>query len=220
MKKLSGLFAMALLFTAVTFAQLKEGTIVYIMELPNMPPEQAAMMGNMETVISIKNDKTRTETSTPFYSNVTITDNKTKDVVTLMDMPMMGKKYLIRSKIEEPKDKKAEGEVKVKQLNDKKTIAGYACTNAEVTWTSKDGKEFVTTVWYTKELGVSYEAQFKGLNGVPMEYEFDSNGQKIKMTCKSFSKEPVSDSKFEIPTSGYEEKTQKEMEEMYKGMGK
>lgn len=193
-----------------------EGYIAYAMSIDGLPPEAQQMMKDMETKVFIKGDKTRAETITAFQSTIVISDQAKKESVTLMDI--MGKKYMIKSKIEDPKDVK-NPDISIKYLNDKKTIIGYNCKNAEVLMKDKDGKEFTTIVWYTEEIKTDYHANFKGLKGVPMEYEIKNGANTVKMTCKAYQKETVPDSKFDIP-GGYTETTKEELQKMYEGMGK
>jgi GLPGLI family protein len=211
--------AIAAIFSMASLAQNKEGSIVYTMNIDGLPPEAAAMMQGMETRIFVKGDKTKSEVVNPFSTTISISDNKTKDVVTLMDI--MGQKYMIKSKIEEPTtDKNGKPEIKIKKLNDSKTIAGYKCKNAEVSVKDKKSRESHTSiVWYTTEAGLGYEASFNGLGGLPLEYEMKRDGRKIQMSCKSVSFDKVPDSTFDIP-EGYTETTQAELEQMFKGMGK
>lgn len=219
MKKI--FLSLTLFIAAAVSAQ--EGCVTYAMEMPNLPPEAQAMVAGMESKTWFKGDKSRTEVTSPFTNQIVITDRKAKETVTLIDM--MGQKYMIKDKIEDEK-KDAKADIKIKQLNDKKVIAGYNCQNAEVTMKAKgdDGKEkeIVTIVWYTKEIksaANTYEGSFKGLGGVPMEFEMDRDGQKIKMTCKSYSTDAVSDSKFDIP-EGYTLTTREELMKNMGGMGK
>ncbi|MCC7303454.1 MAG: DUF4412 domain-containing protein [Bacteroidia bacterium] len=216
-------FCAIALLSLASFAQ--EGCITYAMEMPNLPPEAQAMVAGMETKTWFKGDLSRTEVTSPFSSQIVIANKKTGETVTLIDM--MGQKYMIKEKDEDKeKDKNVKTDVKVKQLNDKKVIAGYNCQNAEVTMKVKgdDGKEkeVVAIVWYTKEIKFAangYEGTFKGLGGVPMEYEMDRDGQKIKFTCKSYSQDAVADSRFDIP-EGYTLTTREELMKMMGGMGK
>jgi GLPGLI family protein len=193
-----------------------EGVIAYSMSIDGLPPEAEQMMKDMETKVYIKGEKSRSETISAFQSTIVISDNVKKESTVYMDM--MGKKLMIKSKMEDPKDSKTP-DIKIKYLNDKKTIIGYNCKNAEVTMKGDDGKELTTIVWYTEEIKADFNAGYKGLKGVPMEYDLNNGGQTIKMTCKAYQKESVPDSKFD-PLTGYTETTKEDFNKMLQGMGK
>jgi GLPGLI family protein len=144
-------------------------------------------------------------------------DAKSKEIVTLMDI--MGQKYLIRMNEADIKKEDAKAaDLNIKYLDETKTIAGYKCKKAEVTMKSKEGKEEVLNVFYTDEIPTSeLKTAYKGLKGFPMEYIMNQSGIKMTFAAKSVSKEPVPDSKFEIPKEGYTETT---MEDFQKSMQK
>jgi GLPGLI family protein len=217
MKKL--ITAAALLLSAFTFAQ-KEGSITYLMTMEGLPPEQAAMMGDMETKIVYKDNKTYSEMNSMMMSYKTVTDDKGSLVL----MDQMGNKFFMRTTKAEM-DKMAEGnkEPKIEYTEEKKTIAGYECKKAIVTNTGKEG-EVKTDVWYTEK--VPYVSggggrkgggeMFKGLKGMPMEFAVKNGPYNIKMTAKEVSFDKVSDSVFTLSTEGY---TEKKMDDLKKGAG-
>jgi GLPGLI family protein len=220
MKKL--ITAAAILFCAITYAQ-KEGSVTYIMTMEGVPPEQAAMMGDMETKISYKDKKIVTEMSSMMMSYKTLTDENGS--LTLMDQ--MGNKFFTRmSKADMDKMAAAEKEKdpKIEYTNEAKSIAGYECKKAIVTATGKEG-EVKMDVWYSEK--VPYVSQggggrkggemFKGLKGMPMEFSIKQGPMNIKMSAKEVSFDKVPDSKFVLSTEGYTEKT---MAELQKGGGK
>jgi hypothetical protein len=68
----------------------------------------------------------------------------------------------------------------------------------------KNGESF--TVYYTTDVNLankSYDAQFKTLPGLPVQYEMQTSKLKLKFTLASISYNPISASEIEIPTSGY-----------------
>lgn len=219
------LFAASLItFSFVAPADF-EGKVTYEVSVEggNMPPEAMAMFAGSELSVYIKGTRSRSDITMGFQNTTTISDSKTGASVSLMEV--MGNKYQIKS--EPQKDEKAP-DVKVKYLDDTKEIAGYKCKKAEMTYKSETGEQMVSSVWYTEEIS-NYmgndkrSSQFKGLKGMPLEYEMNmERGMKMKMIAKTVSKEPVPDSKFEIP-SGYKETTveemQKDMMKMMQGGG-
>jgi GLPGLI family protein len=214
---LSSAAIIAFSFTGATF----EGKITYEvnMEGANMPPEAQAMFAGSELTIYIKNSKSRSDINMGMQKTTTISDTKTNTTVTLMEM--MGSKYKILS---DPKKEEKTEDIKVKYLDDTKTIAGYKCKKAELSFKDDTGKQQATTIWYSEEitnhLGQSNRnKQFRGIKGMPLEYEMSGDrGMTMKMTAKTVSKENVPDSKFEVP-SGYKETTLEDLQkEMMKGM--
>ncbi len=180
-----------------------------------MPPEAAAYMAGSGMTIWVKGDHSRSEMTLGMMGkNTTISNQKTKEVVTLMDM--MGQKYMIKSTAADASKEKAP-DVKITYLNETKTIAGYKCKKAQMTVTDKDGKSQPVDVWYTEELN-NYvpEDGFKGFKGMPMEYQIAKNGMKMNISVTSISKEAVADNMFTIP-EGYKETTKEEMQKGMKG---
>lgn len=217
MKKL--ITAVAIFMCAFTYAQ-QEGSITYLMAMEGVPPEQAAMMGDMETKIFYKDKKSLTEMSSMMMSYKTLNDENGS----LILMDQMGNKFFTRvSKAE--MDKNAEvnkdKEPKIEYLNETKSIAGFECKKAIVTSTGKEG-EVKMDVWYSEK--VPYVSQggggrrggemFKGLKGMPMEFTIKQGPMNIKMTAKEVSFDKVPDSKFVLTTEGY---TEKKMDELKKG---
>ena len=188
------------------------------MDGSKMPPEAMTMFEGSELTIYIKAGKSRSEVKMGPSNYTTISDSKTN--VSYMLMEMMGKKYKIKS---EPAKTDKASEATVKYLDDTKDIAGYKCKKAEVSFKDNASEKQTTIIWYTEEISNqmghdSRSAQFKDIKGMLLEYEMNAErGMKMKMTAKKVSKEPVPDSKFEIPAD-YKETTIEEMQkEMMKG---
>jgi GLPGLI family protein len=222
MKKMFLAIAVASMSVLSANAQKKgsfEGKVVYELNFDNagLPPEALQMLKGAEAITFIKEDKRRVDISMPMQSTSSIMDNKSKQIVTLMDI--MGQKYLIRTtEADIKKEEEKAPETTIKYVDGTKTIAGYTCKKAEVTQKSKDGKEEVSTVYYTEEIpAAEMKSAYKGLKGFPMEYTVKQGGVQMKFICKSANKEKVEDSKFEIPKEGYTETT---MEDFQKEMMK
>lgn len=216
MKKL--ITAVAIFCCAFTYAQ-KEGSVTYVMTMEGLPPEQAAMMGDMETKVFFKDNKTYTEMNSMMYSYKILNDDNGQ----LFLMDQMGNKFFTRTSKAEL-DKNAEvakdKEPKIEYINETKTIAGYECKRAIVTSQGKEG-EVKTDVWYSEK--VPYVSQgggrkggemFKGLKGMPMEFAVKQGPMNIKMSAKEVSFDKVPDSKFVVTTEGY---TEKKMEDVKAG---
>ena len=220
MKKL--ITAVAILVSAFTYAQ-NEGSVTYVMTMEGLPPEQAAMVGDMETKIYYKDKKSLSETSSMMFSTKTLTDENGQ----LLLMDQMGNKSFTRVSKAEMEKMAAESaskdkDPKIEYTTESKSIAGYDCKKAIITLNGKEG-EIKTDVWYTEK--VPYVSQgggrrgemFKGLKGMPMEFSFKQQGMNIKMSAKEVSLDKVPDSVFVLSTEGY---TEKKMDEMKKGGGK
>ncbi|HWY12576.1 MAG TPA: DUF4412 domain-containing protein [Bacteroidia bacterium] len=219
MKKL--ITAVAILLNAFAYAQ-HEGSVTYVMTMEGLPPEQAAMMGDMETKIFFKDKKSLSETSSMMFSTKQLTDENGQ----LILMDQMGNKVFTRvSKAEMDKmaaEANKDKDPKIEYTNESKSIAGYDCKKAIVTLNGKDG-EVKSDVWYTEKVpyvsqgGGRKQEMFKGLKGMPMEFSFKQQGMNIKMSAKEVSLNKVPDSVFVLSTEGY---TEKKMDDIKKGGGK
>lgn len=190
-------------------AQIKEGSITYDMKIEGLPAEQAAMMGNMETKVSFKNDKSLTEmTSLMFTQTIVATPN---GMTMLMDQ--MGNKIAVKQTKAEmdqaaEEAKKEASEPKITYSNEVKKIAGYDCKKATITLIDKDKKENVVDVWYSDKFdnpnkGNAGQDITKGIKGLPFEFSSNMGPMSIKMTAKSVSTASIPDAKFEVSTEGY-----------------
>lgn len=224
-KKLFSALAVVALSALSLNAQIKEGSITYDMKMEGLPPEQAAMMGDMELKNSFKNDKTLSEMSSMMFSSQTCIDEKGLTML----MEQMGNKIAIKQTKEEMekeaakvKDKPADP--KIEYLNETKTIAGYECKKAIITMVGKDKKEEKMEVWYSDKFENPNiegkgrgQAFMKGLKGVPFEFSNAQGGMKFTMIAKAVSTDPVDDSKFNLSTDGYKIMTMDELKAMQGG---
>ncbi|MDF2438006.1 MAG: hypothetical protein K0Q95_2382 [Bacteroidota bacterium] len=224
MKKLFFTAVLVACSTVYSFAQKAvpfEGTVTYgiSFEGSGLPPEALTMLNGAESVTYIKGDKRRTDLNMAIQSTTSLMDTKSKQIITLMDI--MGQKYMIKMNEADIKKEEAKApETSIKYIDEKKMIAGYNCKKAEVTVKSKEGKEDVMNVYYTEEIPTSdLKAAYKGLKGFPMEFAMNQGGLKMTFTTKSVSKDPVPDSKFDVPTDGYKETTMEDFQKSMQQMG-
>jgi hypothetical protein len=225
MKKLFSTLAVVALSVVSLNAQIKEGYIVYDMKLEGLPPEQAAMIGDMETKVTFKNGKSLTEMTSMMFTNQTLSDENG----VLMLMEQMGNKMAIKQtkeeiEKEEAKIKDKPADPKIEYVNETKMIAGYECKKAIITSVGKDKKEEKIEMWYSdkfenpnKEGKGRGQGIMKGLKGVPFEYAGGQGGMKFKMVAKEVSIEPVADSKFVLSAEGYKMMTADELKAMQGG---
>ncbi len=225
MKKLFSTLAVVALTALSLNAQIKEGYILYDMKIEGLPPEQAAMMGDMETKVTFKNGKALTEVTSMMFSQQMVVD----ETGMTMLMEQMGNKIAMKQTKEEmekaeAKVKEKPADPKIEYTNETKTIAGYECKKAIVTTVGKDKKEEKMEMWYSdkfenpnKEGKGRGQNVMKGLKGMPFEYAGGQGGMKFKMTAKEVSTDPVSDSKFVLSTEGYKVMTADELKAMQGG---
>jgi GLPGLI family protein len=185
-------------------------TLVYdiTVETSGQQPTMANMFNGATTTVYIKGASHRTEAVNALGSSTTIYDGKTNKAVLLKEYG--AQKLLVRMTADNWKEsnKKYEG-VTYTIGTETKVIAGYTCTKA--TGKLTDGTQF--TVFFTKDLvpeNKEYNLQFKGLNGLVLEYAFDLGGIKVVNTVSKLSMGPIAPAKFEVPKSGYREMTYEE----------
>jgi len=226
MKKLFSTLAAVLVTTLSLNAQIKEGYILYDMKLEGLPPEQAAMIGDMETKVTFKNEKSLTEMTSMMFTNQTLTDEKGMTML----MEQMGNKIAVQQtkaemEKEEAKSKDKPSDPKIEYIAESRTIAGYECKKAIITTISgKDKKEEKVEMWYcdkfenpNKDGKGRGQSIMKGLKGIPFEYSGGQGGMKFKMIAKEVSVDPISDSKFNLSTEGYKMMTMDELKTMQGG---
>ena len=225
MNKLFSTLAVVALSALSLNAQIKEGSITYAMTIEGLPPEQAAMMGDMELKSTFKNTKVLTEMSSMMFTNQTLIDDKGMTML----MEQMGNKIAIKQTKEEmakeeAKQKDKPAEPKIEYTSETKMIAGYECKKAIITTVNKDKKEEKMDIWYSdkfenlnKEGKGRGQGFMKGLKGVPFEYSGAQGPMKFKMVAKEVSIEPVADSKFDLSTEGYKMMTMDELKAMQGG---
>jgi len=224
MNKLFSTIAIVALSVVSLNAQIKEGTITYAMTMEGLPPEQAAMMGDMEVKMTFKENKSLMEVSTMMMSQLASLDEKG---MTLVIEAMGNKMAVVQTKEEmdkeEAKLKDKSPDPKIEYTSETKTIAGYECKKAIVTMVvGKDKKEEKIDVWYSDKFNYldkdgKTKGEIKGLKGIPFEYFSYRTGFKSKLIAKEVSTEPVSDDKFVLSTEGCKMMTMDELKSMGRG---
>ena len=190
----------------IVYAQKKvtDLTLVYDATISTVTGKQKSESIDKTTeTIYIKGSMSRAEMNSGMASFTSIHDSKSGTAVVLQEFG--GQKLLIRMTAENWQDKnKRYNDISFINTTETKTIAGYKCTKA--TASTADGATF--TVYYTKDIipeNADYNAEFKNLEGLPLEYELIQGNQKIIYTLSKINLNPVPASKFEIPKSGYRE---------------
>jgi GLPGLI family protein len=194
------------LFTSANLTaqrKLTEATISYdiVINTSNKTPQAADLLDGATSVIYLKGNSSRSEMISSLGTQATIIDAKSGDVTVLKEYG--DQKYMIKMTPDNWKEsnKKYEGVI-FSYSNEEKTIAGFKCLKA--IGTLKDGSTF--TVYYTKELlPVNKDFQYlnKNLPGLAMQYEATMGKMVVTYTVSSINFNPVSQSKFDLPKSGY-----------------
>ena len=207
------LLTIAVLFTTgLVQAQklLSEGTIQYdvTVQTGSNDPKMADVFDGAVAMVLVKGSHSRSELKTAIGNSVTIYDSKSGSGVVMREFG--SQKLLIRMNRDNwvDKNKKYDG-ISFTKTGETKKIAGYNCEQAVAKLT--DGSSF--TVFYTSEIRLEnreYDAQFKNLPGVPLEFESNVSNIKVKYSATRISFDPVPIQRFEIPTSGYREMTYEE----------
>lgn len=178
--------------------KLKEGKASFKITY-DLDADKKQMESFLPTNVDIyfKGDKSSGESSGGMMAQRTISDNKTGDSYTLMEL--VGEKVALKTTRGEAVSKmSAQGTPEVKITKETKEIAGYKCTKAIVS--SKGGAPF--DVWFTKELEGTNgsNVRYEGIDGFMLEYEVKTDGMVMKFTCTSVSNEKVDDAKFVLPS--------------------
>ena len=182
---------------------LSEGTLVYNMsvETGSGEPKMADMLDGATTTIYLKANESRSELISSLGREATIFNASTGKGVMLKDYSGQKLMITLTAKNWEENNKKYEGIV-FNNTSETAKISGFNCKKAIAKL--NNGTSF--TVFYTSDVTVankSYDAQFKTLPGLPVQYEMQSGKMKLKFTLASISYNSVPASMFEIPTSGY-----------------
>lgn len=197
------LSCISLSFSSNAQKVLSEGTLVYNMsvETGSGEPKMADMLDGATTTIYLKGNQSTSELVSSLGREATIYDAAKGTGVILKDYS--GQKLMITLTAQnwEENNKKYEGIV-FENTGETAVIAGFNCKKAIAKL--KNGTSF--TVFYTTEVTVSnksYDAQFKTLPGLPVQYEMQSSKMKFKFTLSKINYSTVPISKFEIPKTGY-----------------
>ncbi len=212
-----GTLIVLVLVAAFSFAQktISEGTLVYDIIIQSGNKETDALDGGTVTVY-LKGGQSRSEMSSALGKEITIHETKTGSAIILKEYS--GQKLMITlTKDNWAAKNKTSNDIKFDLGTETKNIAGYTCNKAVAKM--PDGSSFI--VYYAPDLVVTnkeYNATFKNLPGLAMQYERESGTMKYKYTLSKINFEPVPASKFDFPKSGYRVMTYDENQQMRKGV--
>lgn len=207
----------SLVFTAILagsalFAQRKltEATISYdiVINTSNKNPQAADLLDGATSVIYLKGNSSRSEMISSLGTQATIIDGKSGEVTILKDYGEQ--KYMIKMTPDNWKqsNKKYEG-ISFTYFNEFKTIAGYNCQKA--VGKLSDSTSF--TVYFTRDLlPVNRDFQYlnRNLPGLAIQYEASLGKMQVTYTVSSVNFNPVPQTKFDLPRSGYRVMTYEE----------
>ncbi|MFK7785806.1 MAG: DUF4412 domain-containing protein [Crocinitomicaceae bacterium] len=224
MKKLVLLFAVTILTSVMSFAQMEEGHISYDIEVSSDEEgmEMAVMMFNGSTLdLYFADNKARTDMDMgTMMSMTTIMDNGSGEILMLMG-GMMGSKAVKTTTDEMNVDEEEEAEMDIQLTKEKKTIAGYKCKKAIIT--DAEGNELV--YWYTEDIKTATtdnKSAAAKLPGQALEYSMNQGGLVMSFTASKVETSLSSadkDSKFSMTVpDGYDEMTFEEFTSMGGGM--
>ena len=227
MKKVFSIVSIVLAFTFILssdlFAQKKfRGTVTLQLSYTgDVDAATIAQLPKTKTLL-VYDNKTKEQTNYGPVLIEQITDGDNKTFVLLIDQ-MGDKKYLKLTK-EELDKINAEGkkDVQITYSDETKTIAGYTCKKATATYKDKDDNTVSIVVYYSEELGnesMNFNGEFKGLKGLPMEYEITEGDMKIKVTATEVKKGKVKDTDMMIPADYVEYTAEEKQQVMQMLMG-
>jgi GLPGLI family protein len=221
MKNRSRAFVTALVLACTSLPAMAQnvmtqGTIVYdiTIQTGSKEPQMADALDGATSTVYIKNSQSRTDMVSSLGSESTIHDTKTGNGVILKEYS--GQKLMITLTKEnwEEKNKKY-NDIVFTLEQEEKVIAGYKCKKAVA---KMDGNNF--TVYYCPDIVTAnkdFNATFKKLPGLVMQYEYEAGKLKFNYTVSKINMEPVQASKFDIPKSGYRVMTYEENQKLKKG---
>ena len=194
MKKTT-VFIFLLLVSTLISSQKFEGKITYSIdyELPEIMEAQRSMLPT-EMITYCKKKSSRVEQKTTMGDQIVISNIENGESTILMNM--MGQKMAI----EVGKQNNKESTPSITYSNENKTIAGYKCKKATYTVFIEEQQDSISMdLYYTPEIPPIYNAQFKELKGLPLEYTINTQGMTMTFEAKSVENTKLSKSLFEIP---------------------
>ncbi|MBO3117157.1 DUF4412 domain-containing protein [Winogradskyella sp. DF17] len=213
MKKILLLSCVVVLSLVATAQEkLTEGVITTKQTISSDNPQMQAQldaMGDMMSKTFFKGNNSRVEMDNPMTGPMTVISSQEKmKTLTLMDNPMMGKKFAMQDVEVTPETLE---NVKVEDGSATKTILGYSCKEKIVT-VNQDGTEVKMSMFVTDQIVPVMTQQTASLgdkiNGYPLYMVINMSQQGMAMTITmevtDIDKSSVSDDKFDMtPPEGY-----------------
>jgi hypothetical protein len=200
-----------LLLTGGAAAQRSISELTLVYDYSTAGPAGDSVQNAIHTVY-IKGNKSRSETTSAFFSSTTLFDGNTGFGVILREVN--GQKLLIRMNPDNwtERNRMYEGIV-YRNSNETREIAGYKCVKA----VGQTRFGAVITVYYTRDIipeNRQYDPIFRNLDGLPLEYELTNGNVRIRYRIARINLNPVPVSKFDVPSSGYREMSYEDSKKM------
>ena len=206
-------------FVGYSQDKINEGRVVIAQKMSSDNEQmnaQISMMGDTKTTTYFKSDKSRTEASSSMTGDmIVITDGTTNQMITYMNNPMLGKKYMKGSLLDTQVDS---SKVSVTKGDKTKTILGYECQQYFLT--AEVQGQAMEMELYTTNAIVAYSQQTSAfsseIKGFPLYSTINMSQMGMNITITSevteINKEAVEDDKFSMTIlEGYEEMKQPEI---------
>lgn len=189
-------------FTSFAQKSISDATVNYEISIQSAQSKPINNDLNRSSfTLYLKGALSRTDMVSSLGNEKTIRDGKSGNAVILKEYS--GQKLMITlSKDEWEERNKKKNDIVFSLAGETKKLIGYTCSKA--TSTLSDGS--ILTVYYTKDLIAAnrdYDPTFKSLQGLPLQYEFETTKLKFIYTASKIDFNPVPASKFEFPKSGY-----------------
>jgi hypothetical protein len=200
-----------LLLTGGAAAQRSVSELTLVYDYSTAGPAGDSVQNAIHTVY-IKGNKSRSETTSAFFSSTTLFDGNTGFGVILREVN--GQKLLIRMNPDNwtERNRMYEGIV-YRNSNETRESAGYKCVKA----VGQTRFGAVITVYYTRDIipeNRQYDPIFRNLDGLPLEYELTNGNVRIRYRIARINLNPVPVSKFDVPSSGYREMNYEDSKKM------
>jgi GLPGLI family protein len=204
----------ALCVHGFTNAQVSEGTVLYDITYPENRYDSAVIaVLPVECQAYFNKEMVRLDmASGAGINNRIIVNNKNEEVHVLTEIYGSKTDFFMSGR---DRAKMSDEEFKVTYTEEKKNIAGYPCSKAEVK--SDKGQDY--SVWFTSEITAVNSGlynQFRGIDGFLLEFEVESGAVKMKMTAREVKPGKVEPEIFLIP-EGYQRVTEQDLKRMEKG---
>lgn len=197
---------------------IKEGVIIYELTYPQFKEDNifTSMFPN-EMAFKFKDNNTKSElkTSMAVFSTALLAEKNKK---TLTHLVRIASKYsglvMDSTQIVQEYGRMPDGMV-ITPTSKTKTIAGYVCKNALITFSNDTTKNF--DVYYTDEIGIedpNWCTPYHEINGVLMEATVNKFNIDMHMVAKSVTAQKFEESEFQI-TQKFQPITVEEMADIF-----
>ena len=190
--------------------KLTEATITYdiVISTSDTKPQAADLLDGATSIVYLKGNFSRSEMISSLGSQATIIDGKTGNVTILKNYGEQ--RFMITmTPVNWKQSNKKYEYVTYTYFDEFKTIANYNCQKA--VGHLADSTTF--TVYFTKDLlpvNKDFEYINKNLPGLAMQYEAVQGKRIVTYTVSGINFNPVLQTKFDLPTSGYRVMTYEE----------